>query len=197
MNHWKGELIPEESLFSDVPIRQFPSTSLFRLKLKQGITRLQSSVIKPYEERKQSKKKPIYLKIHYCMSSEITEVFLLSRISNEVHTGLWSLQSMNGNPDFCIITRKISKTSNSTSKERLIICLFTYCVHVYVFALKQGDYWGSVLYTSEFGELYKTHGKHYWSLSKRIIGPNMILEDANLCKLVFYYEVNASANDHK
>lgn len=28
-------------------------------------------------------------------------------------------------------------------------------------------------------------------------GPNMVLEDANLCKLVFYYEVNASANDHK
>lgn len=70
-------------------------------------------------------------------------------------------------------------------------------MHVCVFALKQGDYWGSVLYTSEFGELYKIHGKHYWSLSKRIIGPNMILEDANLCKLVFYYEVNASANDHK
>jgi len=28
-------------------------------------------------------------------------------------------------------------------------------------------------------------------------GSNKISEDANLCKLVFYHEVNASANDHK
>lgn len=31
----------------------------------------------------------------------------------------------------------------------------------------------------------------------KTFGSNKILEDATPCKLVFYYEVNASANDHQ
>lgn len=98
MNSWNSELIIEERLFSDIRFREFPSISFSRLKPKTRLTVSQRSVIKSYKERKQSKRKSIYLKIYYSMSSRNTGFFLLRGMSNEVHTGLWILHVLNGSP---------------------------------------------------------------------------------------------------
>lgn len=47
---------------------------------------------------------------------------------------------------FCVMIRKISEILRLVLKERLIICLFVYCMYVYFFILNERGYWGFVLY---------------------------------------------------
>lgn len=132
------------------------------------------------------------------MSGRIIECFLLKRISSEVHIGSCTLCSMSGSQFLLLHHDQENKQDLKVNVKRkvnnLLVCLLYVCVCFHFKANKVLEF--RFLFYRVALQNFTGHRENTTEVSQSEMC-NKISEDANLCKLVFYYEVNVSANDHK